>query len=376
MITKAVRIRLHKSSFGSAASLFLLAISVLPFTNQPVPGAETKLDDANKAWQAVEEASRSPTPPAEWRTTRPSQEEILKFRDSQGKLAGEAADKAKDFYTRFPKHDKADDARKKEYELTAFAVQLGNTNRFARLEVLQNERLKDPKLSEDERFELRAQMVQMAAMRKQSEGESVMLAEFEKGVRALQKDFPKRKEVFSMLLEVVSNSEGEKACQVAQEIIDSAAPTEVKNEARKLLKKMEAVGKPLPIKFTAVDGRKVDLTQMPGKVVLVDFWATWCGPCVAELPNVKAAYDKLHPKGFEIVGINFDKEKDKLEKFVAEKKMAWPQYFDGKGWENVIGQEYGINSIPAMWLVDKRGDLRDVNGRDGLADKVEKLLAE
>jgi thiol-disulfide isomerase/thioredoxin len=241
---------------------------------------------------------------------------------------------------------------------------------------LQKERLSDPKLSEDERFELRAQMVQLAAMGKQSEGESVMMAEFEKGVRALQKDFLKREEVYGMLLEVASNSEGDKARQVAQEIIDSAAPAEVKDAARKLVKKMEAVGKPLPIKFTAVDGRKVDLTQMTGKVVLVDFWATWCGPCVAELPNVKAAYDKLHAKGFEIVGISFDKEKDKLEKFVAEKKMAWPQYFDGKYWENVIGQEYGINSIPVMWLVDKKGNLRDVNGRDGLAGKVEKLLAE
>jgi thiol-disulfide isomerase/thioredoxin len=362
--------------FRFVALLSCLALSFLAFTNQPTVAAEPKLDDADKAWQAVEKASRPPSPPAEWRTARPSEEEIMKFRGSQGKLAGEAADKAKDFYMRFPKHDKADDARKKEYELTAFAVQLGNTNRLARLDVLQKERLNDPKLSEDERFELRAQMVQLAAMGRQSEGEAVMMAEFEKGVRALQKDFPKREEIYAMLVEVASNSEGDKARQVAREIIESAAPNQTKDEARKLLKKLEAVGKPLPIKFTAVDGRKVDLTQMAGKVVLVDFWATWCGPCVAELLNVKAAYDKLHPKGFEIVGISFDKEKDKLEKFVAEKKMAWPQYFDGKYWENVIGQEYGINSIPAMWLIDKKGNLRDVNGRDGLAGKVEKLLVE
>ena len=110
--------------------------------------------------------------------------------------------------------------------------------------------------------------------------------------------------------------------------------------------------------------------------VLVDFWATWCGPCVKELPNVMAAYEKLHGKGLEIVGISFDQNKDKLTQFVEKEKMPWPQYFDGKGWGNKFGKEYGINSIPAMWLVDKKGNLNDMNAREGLVAKVEKLLAE
>jgi len=91
---------------------------------------------------------------------------------------------------------------------------------------------------------------------------------------------------------------------------------------------------------------------------------------------VKATYAKLRDKGFEIVGVSFDQDKGKLEEFLKDKDVTWPQYFDGKGWENKVGQEFGIDSIPRMWLVDKKGVLRDIEARSDLANKAEKLLAE
>ena len=126
-----------------------------------------------------------------------------------------------------------------------------------------------------------------------------------------------------------------------------------------------------------VAGAPLSIGKYKGKVVLVDFWATWCGPCVAELPNVIAAYSKYHDKGFEIVGISLDETEDKLKKFVAEKKMPWQQYFDGKGWESDLGRKYGVNSIPATYLLDRDGKIvaKDLRG-PALEKQLEQLLAQ
>ena len=133
--------------------------------------------------------------------------------------------------------------------------------------------------------------------------------------------------------------------------------------------------KPVDLSFTATDGSQVDLASLRGKVVLVDFWATWCGPCMREAPDVVSTYNELHDKGFEVVGISLDIDQSRLDAVTKEKGMVWPQYFDGKGWSNEIASRYGIHSIPTMWLLDKSGRLADTDGRDGLQEKVEKLLA-
>ena len=90
------------------------------------------------------------------------------------------------------------------------------------------------------------------------------------------------------------------------------------------------VGRPLEIKFTALDGREVDLAKLVGKVVLVEFWATDCGPCIGEMPAVKAAYETLHGRGFEVVAISLDDKESALRRFVKEKELPWPQHLMAK----------------------------------------------
>ena len=225
-------------------------------TNAP---AKPSAVGADAAWRELQKAIQSPPFPAEWQTNRPSEEEKAKWHKRNSELAAQSADKAKDFYTRYPDHPKAADARKSEYDLIATAVQLGNTNRLAQLEQLRSQQANDKSLSEDERVNLRLQQLQEKANAARANGVAPTLRTYEEGGWAVQKDFPNRPEPVNLLLQA---------------------------------------------------------------------------------------------------------------------KMAWPHYFEGAGWGNAIAVDFGVSSIPALWLVDKKGIVRDQRGVIDLEQKVEKLLAE
>jgi thiol-disulfide isomerase/thioredoxin len=202
-------------------------------------------------------------------------------------------------------------------------------------------------------------------------------------VDAFIKLAPKDPRASSLLYEASKRMTDESAKKAIEERIlkdfpDSPMVDSIKGSRRQ----RESVGKPFELEFTdAVKGSTVSINGLKGKVVVVDFWATWCGPCVAEMPKMKEIYDKYHEKGVEFIGVSLDQPKeqgglDALKKYVDENKIPWPQYYQGNGWASDFSKKWGINNIPSMFIVDKEGKLSSVEARGKLETLIPELLAK
>ncbi len=109
------------------------------------------------------------------------------------------------------------------------------------------------------------------------------------------------------------------------------------------------------LEFASLSGEQINLANLKGKAVLIDFWATWCGPCLRAMPDLIETYKEYHDQGFEIIGISLDKDQTQLEQYMQEKGITWQQYYDGLGWGNKMAKRFGVRGIPHIVLVDKNG---------------------
>jgi len=143
---------------------------------------------------------------------------------------------------------------------------------------------------------------------------------------------------------------------------------------------VDRIGKPFQLEFTdAISGSAVSVQKLKGKVVIIDFWATWCGPCVAEMPEMKALYATYHGQGVEFLGVSLDHPEkqcglDRLKKYVKENEIAWPQYYQGDGWNSTFSSSCGIQAIPAVFVLDTEGKLYSTEAQGKLDAILSKLL--
>ena len=182
-----------------------------------------------------------------------------------------------------------------------------------------------------------------------------MLQVFEK----LEEQAPENRRVarkLAELHEMLGNAE------LAKEYMEKAEPV------------LALLGKTVPdFSATDLDGNPISLQEYRGKVVLLDFWAVWCGPCLREMPNVKQVYDTYKDQGFDIIGVSLDTDETRLRDYLKENEIPWRQICSGQGWQSPLAQQYGINSIPAPWLIDRDGKLITHRAR---GSKLEQLVVK
>jgi thiol-disulfide isomerase/thioredoxin len=134
------------------------------------------------------------------------------------------------------------------------------------------------------------------------------------------------------------------------------------------------IGERMEITGPTLEGKTFRLEDYREKVVLIDFWATWCPPCVAELPNLKAVYERHHADGLELVSVSLDQEPDVLKRFLLKAPLPWPQIFfdepDKRGWDNPLAVRYGVRAIPSLMLVDGEGKLQAVGLRGPMIEQT------
>jgi RNA polymerase sigma factor (sigma-70 family) len=208
------------------------------------------------------------------------------------------------------------------------------------------------------------------------------MEEFIKGTRELIKDYPDRPNGYQGLMSAMSDYQFhgklDEARALAKELGEEPAPDEFKQWANGFVYRLDSLGKPVALKFVALDGREVDLEKMRGKVVLVLFWEMGFE---REISWVKAAFDQFHAQGFEVVGIYGYTNKDELKEYIKRHQISWPWYFDDQRRSEVgdkISVQFGIDGVPSMFLVDKAGCLRfdNVRATGDFENKIAELLSE
>jgi peroxiredoxin len=157
--------------------------------------------------------------------------------------------------------------------------------------------------------------------------------------------------------------------------VKESYPGELLKKKIQLLHNINVGGFAFDIELPTPDGTIIKLSSLRGKYVLLDFWASWCRPCLAEAPNVKEIYEKYHEKGFEVYGVSLDEKKDLWEDAILKHGLNWQHVSSLKGWKCPVAAQYNVTGIPKTFLIDPEGRILavDLRGKE-LKDKVASLF--
>lgn len=204
--------------------------------------------------------------------------------------------------------------------------------------------------------------------------------EAESLIQSFLNSFPKKtwsgRIVFLYSMKVKKQNGDKARLQWLEKNLDKVSYSDA-SQIKRQLAYARLLGSDAELASTTVDGNDFNIEQLRGKVVLIDFWATWCGPCVREMPEIKEVYEEYHEKGFEVVSFSLDRSKEPLEKFLDKNEYPWIQlYLDDEDGRKAMAEKYGVTGIPATFLVDQKGKIVKLNlrGRKNVEKAVKSLL--
>ncbi|MEM1010714.1 MAG: TlpA disulfide reductase family protein [Planctomycetota bacterium] len=189
----------------------------------------------------------------------------------------------------------------------------------------------------------------------------------------------------AQLLYILAQEAGDQETKLAhyKTLVDMHGDTPFADMAKGSLAQLEKVGQPFDLTFTPLRGETPLSLQddLKGKVVVIDFWATWCGPCVAEMPKMKELYAQYKDQGVEFIGISLDAPpdqggKEKLMAYVEQNDIPWPQYYEREDGEAQFSEAWGVNAIPTYFIVDADGLLHSTEARGQLETLIPELIAQ
>jgi thiol-disulfide isomerase/thioredoxin len=220
-----------------------------------------------------------------------------------------------------------------------------------------------------------------AAVERQRDGQGVDMPGLTDRLDAYLGSGPKPKPARLALRDYFSLLEAEGAQDTRLRQLVAHPNPQIGAMAQAHLRQRALLGAPVELRFTALDGREVDLQDLRGKVVLLEFWATWCPTCLRELPKLRAVHEKYRDEGFEIVGVALDdaRDKNRLLAILQKENVAWPQYLPGDGHyaTSEISRQFGVVGIPTTFLLNRRGMIVETNLRgERLEAAVRSLLGE
>ena len=215
----------------------------------------------------------------------------------------------------------------------------------------------------------------MRTFRPSASGQRERLLE---AARRFQSQHPNDRRVAPLLAEVAVLFEREP--QTMRALLDDAQKfartPQLKAQIADGLRRVQLLGQPLKLRWPALNGKPINLEEWRGNVGVLVFFAVWSPPSVAALETVRSALATLPADSIGIVAISLDAEKPPLQSMLSAKKIVWPIGFDGQGWESSLVRALGINALPTVWLVDKAGRLRSLNGLEDTAGQIRQLMRE